>query len=119
MKKAPAPFFIRPIVWRIADQLSALLVAPRFRTHLEFLEAQIASAPDGGPYLCGAQLSGADIMMSFPLLVARQALDGPTAPLNKETYPKLYAYTELLEENVAYKRAVDKIIELEGEYNVF
>ncbi|KAJ7611658.1 hypothetical protein FB45DRAFT_313662 [Roridomyces roridus] len=119
MKKAPAPFFVRPIISRIAAQINAMLVTPNFRTHLEFLETQIASAPEGGPYLCGAQLTGADIMMSFPLLVARQPIDGPIGPLNKETYPKLYAYTELLESGASYKRAVDKIIELEGEYVIF
>ncbi|KAJ7778692.1 glutathione S-transferase [Mycena maculata] len=117
MKRAPTPFFLRPIVSRIAAQLHAAFVVPGFATHLAFLEAELASAPDGGPYLCGVHLTGADILMSYPLLVARLSLDGP-GPLNKEKYPKLWQYTELLETTPSYKRAVGRIVELEGKYEL-
>ncbi|KAJ7771476.1 hypothetical protein B0H16DRAFT_1881109 [Mycena metata] len=114
LKSAPAPFFIRPIISRIAAQLHAALVVPGFATHLPFLEEQLASAPAGGPYLCGAQLTGADIMISFPLLAARSLPD--TSTLTEENFPRLWRYTELLESSPSYKRAVEKVVELEGEY---
>ncbi|KAF7362346.1 Glutathione S-transferase [Mycena venus] len=116
IKKAPVPFFLRPITSRIANQLGASFVGPGFVTNLAFLEAQLESAPDGGPYLCGAHLTAADILMSFPLLIAQIQQDGQS-PLNKKEYPKLWAYTELLKESAGSKRAIEKIIEIEGEYN--
>ncbi|KAJ7503075.1 putative glutathione S-transferase [Mycena galericulata] len=116
IKKAPIPFFIRPLTSLIASRLTAGFVDPGFATHLGFLESQLASAPDGGPYLCGAHLTGADILMSFPLISAQIPQDG-RSPLNKEAYPSLWAYTELLKESAGSKRAVDKIIAIDGEYN--
>jgi len=35
--------------------------------------------------------------------------------MNKETFPKLFAYAELLKKSESYHRAVDKIVALEGE----
>ncbi|KAJ7655363.1 glutathione S-transferase [Mycena rosella] len=116
IKSAPTPFFLRPITSRIAAQLHAAFVAPGFATHFSFLEGQLASAPDGGPYLCGANLTGADILMSFPLIVAQQPI--AEGALNKDAYPRLWAYTELLKESKGYKKAVERIVELEGEYIV-
>jgi len=107
-----ASFFLRPITSRIATKLEDLIES-ELKTHLDFLESQLASAPDGGPYLCGAHLTGADIMMSFPLLTV-QTQDG--SPLNKKSYPKLWAYAELLKESESSKRAIAKIVEIEGEY---
>ncbi|KAJ7042080.1 glutathione S-transferase-like protein [Mycena alexandri] len=112
LKSAPAPFFIRPIVSRIAAQLHTAIVVPGFATHLPFLEEQLASAPAGGPYLCGEKLTGADIMISFPLLAARQLPDA----LTQKNFPRLWKYTELIESSPSYKRAVEKVVELEGEY---
>ncbi|KAJ6593360.1 hypothetical protein B0H19DRAFT_1280524 [Mycena capillaripes] len=116
IKRAPIPFFLRPITSRIAAQLGSSFVGPEFVTNLGFLEAQLESAPDRGPYLCGAHLTAADILMSFPLLIAQIPQEGHS-PLNKKEYPRLWAYTELLKESPGSKRAIEKIIEIEGEYN--
>ncbi|KAJ7655365.1 putative glutathione S-transferase [Mycena rosella] len=109
IKKAPTPFFLRPITSRIAAQMNASFVAPSFATHLSFLEAQLASAPEGGPYLCGAHLTGADILMSFPLIVAQSAQQGGL--------PASWAYTEMLKGSAGSQRAEEKIIAIDGEYN--
>ena len=85
---------------------------PNFETQFGFLESQIATSPDGGEYLCGTELTGADILMSFPLLAAKGR-----AGLYKEKYPKLWAYSERLEALEGYKRAVQKIIDVEGSYS--
>jgi len=44
-------------------------------------------------------------------------LRGPVG-LSKETHPKLFAYAELMKKSGSYQRAVDKIVELEGEYKL-
>jgi len=42
-----------------------------------------------------------------------------TVGLTKEDYPKLHAYVDRLEAEPGYKRAVEKIIELDGKFEVF
>ncbi|KAJ7099489.1 glutathione S-transferase [Mycena belliarum] len=119
IKKAPVPFFIRPVTSQISGKIKAGYLEPNFVAHFAFLEEQLTSAPNGGPYLCGPQLTGADIMMSFPVLVVTSSLGdrGPSG-LTKETHPKLFAYAELLKENESYKKAVGKIVALEGKYTL-
>jgi glutathione S-transferase len=58
-------------------------------------------------------------MMSFPVMIVTSAMGnrGP-ANMNKETFPRLFAYAELLQSTESYKRAVDKVVALEGEYIV-
>ncbi|KAJ7287077.1 glutathione S-transferase [Mycena rebaudengoi] len=113
IKNAPVPFFIKPVTGKVAAGVGTGYLNNNFTTHFTFLEEQLTSAPSGGPYLCGAKLSGADILMSYPLIAAPSF----GAPLSKEGYPKLWAYTELLKESEGFKRAVKKIIEVDGEYN--
>ena len=79
-----------------------------FKTHFGFLESQLASSPDGGRYLCGKDLTAADILMSFPLIAGQKKVD-------ETAYPKLVAYRKMLEQNEVYKRSVKKVEELSGE----
>ncbi|KAJ6589988.1 glutathione S-transferase-like protein [Mycena vulgaris] len=103
----------------LSAKIDAMYLHPNFVTHFAFLEEQLATAPNGGPYLCGAELSGADIMMSFPvILVTGPFSDRGRSTMTKETHPKLFVYAELLKESESYKRAVEKIVALEGEYNL-
>jgi glutathione S-transferase len=50
-------------------------------------------------------------MLSFPLIAGRHR-----AGLTKEKYPNLYAYIDRIEVEPGYKKAVDKIIELDGKF---
>lgn len=75
------------------------------------MEGQIASSPENGQYLCGKNLTGADILLSFPLIAARGR-----AGLTKEKYPKLWAYVDRLENEAGYKKAVEKIVEIDGKF---
>ena len=52
--------------------------------------------------------------MSFPLLAARDRA-GVTG-VTKEKYPKLWEYTQRIEEEDGNKRAIQKIIDIEGSY---
>ena len=61
------PFFLRPLALLITGAVDSKYVRPNLKTHFDFLESQLATAPDGGGYLCGIDLTGADFMMSTPL----------------------------------------------------
>lgn len=109
IKTAPVPFFIRPITNRIAGQIQSSFLDPSFATHFNFLEGQLKTS--GGSYLCGPNLTGADILLSFPLIAG-----GSRAGLTKEKYPTLHEYVERLENEPGYKKAADKIIQIEGKF---
>ena len=110
--RTKAPFLIRPISNAIVNNVDSLFLTPNFRSNWEFLENQLATSPNEGKYLCGKDLTGADILMSFPLGAARSR-----AGLTKEKYPLLWSYIERLEAGESYKRAVQKIIDIEGSYD--
>lgn len=95
----------------MAGKVRSGFLDQNFKTHYEFLESQLASAPEGGDYLCGPRLTGADIMLSFPL-IAGQSRSG----LTKEAYPKLHAYVSRLEAEPGYKKSVEKVVEIEGKF---
>ncbi|MCJ1475446.1 hypothetical protein MMC13_004108 [Lambiella insularis] len=106
------PWFIRPVTSQIASRINSMFLSPNFKTNFDFLESQLATSPKGGKYLCGKELSGADIMMVFPLGAARTR-----AGLSKEKYPLLFEYISRLEEFDSNKRAVEKIVEIKGSYD--
>lgn len=50
--------------------------------------------------------------MSFPLIMAREK----SGAFTKERYPELMAYLERLECEEGYKKAVEIVVEREGEF---
>jgi len=117
LKGPKIPFFIRPITSSVADKLGAAFLAPEMAKQLGFLESQLETSPDGGSYLCGAHLTAADILMSFPLQMARERAAGLSSGKGQQTmadkYPKVWAYLKRLEDEPGYKLAEAKIKELE------
>ncbi|CZT02045.1 related to glutathione S-transferase [Rhynchosporium agropyri] len=111
IKSSPVPFFIKPITSGVASKIKTGFLDPNFVTHFSFLEEQLASSPGGGKYLCGPNLTGADILLSFPLLAGRTRTG-----LTKEKYPKLDAYVDMMEAEPGYKKAVAKIVEIDGKF---
>ena len=111
IKESKVPFFIKPITNGVAGKIQSMFLEPNFKTHYEFLEGQLNSSPDNGQYLCGPNLTGADILLSFPLIAGRGR-----SGLTKEQYPKLYAYVEKLENEPGYKKAAEKITEIDGKF---
>ena len=101
------------LVRGVADKLESYIL-PNAYAQLDFIESQLATAPDNGPFLCGNSLTGADIMMSFPILASKTRLG-----LTKEKYPKLTEYADMLEAMDTQKRAVQKIIDIDGSYAGF
>jgi glutathione S-transferase len=105
------PFFIKPITNGVASKIESGFLTRNLKNHYDFLESQLASAPDGGGFLCGHDLTAADILLSFPL-EAGQSRSG----FKQEQYPKIWAYIDRLHERAAYKRSVQKIVEVEGKF---
>ncbi|AEO69752.1 cd951dff-517d-478b-ae87-8ca064a3e44f [Thermothielavioides terrestris] len=111
------PFFIRPITGSVVSKLFSIFIGPQIAKHLAFLESQLETSPSGGSYLCGPHLTAADILLSFPLLQARERADelraGEGQAKLAEKYPKLWEYLRRLEQEPGYKRAEAKIEELQ------
>lgn len=102
------PWFIKPVTRLVVGQVDSLFLTPNMKTHFGFLDSQLASSPDGGQYLCGTELTAADILMSFPLIAGKNKLD-------RAAFPKVAAYSDLLESHEGYKRSIEKIEEISGE----
>ncbi|KAK3681098.1 glutathione S-transferase [Podospora appendiculata] len=121
LKGPKMPFFIRPITGAVANKIFSSFVFPNIAKHLQFLESQLATSPNGGQYLCGAHLTAADIILSFPLLAVRDRFGGMDISVEQQgvklldQYPKLWAYVARLEQEDGFKRAEAKIAKLGAE----
>lgn len=113
IRDAPVPFFIRPVTNMIVSKVNSSFLDHNLKTNFDFVEEQINTSPGGGRYLCGDELSGADIMMGF---ILEASLDQDV--ISKETYPGLVKYIEHVQGREAYKKAVETVVELEGSYKV-
>lgn len=105
------PFFVRPLTGAVASKVESAFLHRNLDNNFRFLEEQLKTSPGGGPYLCGSQLSAADILMSFPMIAAMNRLEAST-----EKYPKVKAYAEKLEATQGYKKAAAKIEQVEGSF---
>jgi glutathione S-transferase len=111
IRESKVPFFIKPVTNGVASKIMSMFLEPSFKTHYEFLEGQLNTSPERGQYLCGPNLTGADILLSFPLIAGRGR-----SGLTKEKYPKLSAYIDRLETSPGYKKAAEKITEIDGKF---
>ncbi|KAK0623339.1 hypothetical protein B0T14DRAFT_564712 [Immersiella caudata] len=123
MKSNEVPWLIRPITSFIANKLIATLVFPNAKKHFTMLEHYLETSPEGGSYLCGPKLTGADIMLAYPLLTglalnAFEDMGTWERGSFKETFPKLQAYIEGLSQEPGWKKSVEKIKELEGSFSI-
>ncbi len=103
VKTRPMPFFIRPVAKGISDKTNEIFIGPMIRTHLDFVESQLANKT----WFLGDQLTGADIQMSFPLeaSVARGIVG--------RNRPNIKKWVERVHARPAYQRALEK----GGEYD--
>jgi glutathione S-transferase len=104
------PFFIKPITRGVADRVDNSFLNRNFAIHTAFLEEQLATSPGGGDWFCGQNLTGADIMMIFPL----EAGQG-RAGIKPEKFPKLSAWIKRVHDRPAYQSAIKKIEDATGE----
>lgn len=95
---SPVPFFVKPVVKGIVDKVMSSFVGPQIKTHLDFLEAELASRP----WFAGPEFSAADIQMSFPLEAAAQR-----AGLGASR-PKLMDFLKRIHARPAYRQALER-----------
>jgi len=96
LERAPAPFFVRPIVRMIAGRAKSSFIEPQLQLHLDYMEAALAS----NEWFVGTQFTAADIQMSFPLEAARAR-----AGLD-QSRPRLSAFLDRIQARPAYQRAL-------------
>ncbi|KAK9244307.1 glutathione S-transferase [Lipomyces tetrasporus] len=104
VRHAPVPFFIRPIARKIADSMDSAFAGPDAKLQLEYLEASLKK--NGTGYFVGDGLTGADIILIFPLQMAKSR-----AGLSTEAYPHLWKWVEDMQARDAYIRADKKAAE--------
>lgn len=123
LKSSNVPFLIRPLTSLVASKIFSLVIFPNAQKHLAMLENYLKTAPGvspgGGGFLCGPELSAADILISFALITAdaENAWDTmgnwPGGSV-KAAHPVLFEYVERLKREPGYLRVVEKVKEIEG-----
>ncbi|OSI22427.1 glutathione S-transferase [Neisseria dumasiana] len=95
------PFFAKPVARKITDGVRASFLNPQLKLHLEFVENKLK----GRTWLLGGEISGADIMMGFPLQAA--------VSRTPQNLPNISAYVRRIENDPAYQLAQERIGKLE------
>jgi glutathione S-transferase len=98
VKRAPAPFFIKPIAKSIADRVLKSFVQPNIDAQLAFVEGELAARP----WFAGAEFTAADVQMSFPLEAAA------SRGADMAGYPKLRKFLERIHARPAYIKALER-----------
>ncbi|MBE0483270.1 MAG: glutathione S-transferase [Bacterioplanes sp.] len=96
IKTAPMPFFIRPIAKAIANQVLSSYISPNVSAHLAMIEQHL----QGKTWFVGESLSGADIIMSFPLEALMKKPDIAQA------HPNIKQYVERIHARSGYQQAL-------------
>jgi glutathione S-transferase len=98
LEQAPVPFFVKPIVKRIASTATSSFIDPQLKKHLDYMEGELAKST----WFAGEEMTAADVQMSFPLEAAasRAGLDARR--------PRLMAFLERIHARPAYQRALEK-----------
>ena len=96
VKTAPMPFFMKPIARKIAEKAIAAYAGPNVKANTQFIENHLAT----NEWFCGAQMTGADFQMSFPLevIVAREG---------GKSMPHISAFVKRIQARPAYQRALE------------
>lgn len=117
LAKGIAPFLVRPLVKAVVSQIIQAYYGPEFLLNLEYLE-NIAKENDGG-YFVDGKLTGADIILSFPIAESIFDNDRASVLLNgqdpKEKYPYLakWAKSKVLD-SPTHKKCSEIIAEKEA-----
>ena len=103
MKTSPMPFFVRPVARGISAKVSAMLIDPQLKSHLDYLEGELGRST----WFAGEEMTAADVQMSFPVEAASQraGLDA--------SRPKLMDFLSRIHARPAYLRAIER----GGEYD--
>ena len=92
------PWLIRPIAKAISGQVRSSYIGPNLKACLDYMEAELGKST----WFAGAELTAADVMMSFPVEAA-----AVRANLTTE-YPRLAAFLDRIHRRAAYKTALER-----------
>lgn len=99
VRKAPVPFFLRPVVKGIANQVGRVFIDPNLQRQFAFIEAELAQRP----WFAGGEFSAADVQMSYPLEAA-----AASGGVDATKQPRMVDWLDRIHARDAYKRALDK-----------
>ncbi len=97
IKAAKMPFFAKPIANGIADRVLGAYIDPNIAEQMAFVDAHLKA----NDWFAGPEISGADIMMSFPLEAAKSRGAAGGAPA-------IAAYMERYQARPAFRRALER-----------
>lgn len=90
------PFFAKPVARKITDGVRQSFLAPQLNLHLNYVNQALADKT----WLLGDTLSGADIMMGFPLQAALSRGGG--------SWENIEHYVRRMEADADYQRAAER-----------
>lgn len=98
IEKGPMPFFVRPVARGISHKVKSTFIDPNLMRQFDYVEAELRRSE----WFAGAELSGADVQMSFPLEAAasRGGLDA--------RWPKIMSFLERIHARPAYRKAIER-----------
>ncbi|MEO5733361.1 MAG: glutathione S-transferase [Rubrivivax sp.] len=100
VRKAPVPFFVKPVVKGVADKVTGGFIAPNLKRQMDYIESELA----GRAWFAGDEFSAADIQMSFPMEAAAAraglAAEGPNS------HPASVDWLRRIHARPAYQRAL-------------
>ncbi len=97
IETAPVPFFLKPVTKQIASKAMVAYAGPNIKLNLAYLEEALQNSS----WFCGDEMTGADILMSFPIEAAAVRTD-------LTEYPALNEFRQRIRALPAYQRAIEK-----------
>ena len=98
IETGPAPMLLRPVVRGLARAVKGKFAQPEIDLHLDFLEAELGRST----WFVGESLTGADILLSFPIQIAAAQTRLDTGR------PRLAAFLARVAARPAWQRAVER-----------
>ena len=98
IESAPLPFFIKPVAKGIVAKVRGGFLTANVERHLDFMEKTLSQST----WICGDDITAADIQMSFPIEAAEvrtNLTDG---------YPNLAGFLTRIRTRPAYQLAIEK-----------
>ncbi|KAH3667912.1 hypothetical protein WICMUC_005190 [Wickerhamomyces mucosus] len=113
-----APFFARPICSQFAHKIDESYNAKEAIIGFKFLEEKLKET-NGEEFFVGNKISGADIILSFPIEIAFESERLQDLGFHPTEYPLLDKYLKSLKSRAAYKNAIKRIeVEGNGEFKI-
>jgi len=98
------PFFLRPVVAAVCGRAQSSFLNPQIARQLDLMESELGR----GDWFAGSEISGADVMMSFPVEAAANRFGLRERPNLKRWLAAIHArpaYAEALEKGGPYAYA--------------